>query len=203
MHDMIDLLLDKAESPWYNPTEKDKFLNLALIEFVETRYREFEFNEKRREELLPLVRTFSVANQAQINLDVVPDFLYVLNISGEWASDCSPTGVSLESIRPVSLDKFAASQSDPFNKNDDSNPGYLQRNNGTNNLVEILSESTPQSLELNYLKLPQQVDINGPTNSDLPVSTHEEVVNIAVRKMMMVVEDSNYQVQINEINNQE
>jgi hypothetical protein len=203
MHDIIDLLLDKEDTPWFNPTEKDKFINLALMEFAETRYSQFEFNEKRREELLPLVRTLSVTNQATIDLDAVPDFMFVLSVSGYWDDGCAPNGSRLESLKPVSLDKYAESQSDPFNRNDDSNPGYLQRNDGTNNLIEVLSSTSPATLELNYLKLPQQVDIVTSTDSDLPVATHEEIVNITVRKMMMTISDDKYQVQINEMNNQE
>jgi hypothetical protein len=203
MHDLCDLLLDKSGAPWYNPVEKDTFLNLAHMEFTETRYREFEFNEKRREELLSLVRTFSVTNQSTIDLGTVPDFLFVLNISGKWEDGCEPSGERLESISPVALDKLAGSQADPFNRNDDSNPGYIQRNNGTTNLIEILSENTPVSLELNYLKIPVKVDFNAGIDSELPVGTHEEIVNIAVRKMMMVVEDGKYQIQLNEMNNQE
>ena len=53
-----------------------------------------------------------------------------------------------------------------------------------------------------YLKRPVDVSITVPTNSELPVSTHEELVNIAVRKMMMTIQDQNYQVQMNEIQQQ-
>ena len=48
-HDLADLLIDKANAPYFNAEEKDKHFNLAQIEFVETRYKQFEFNEKRRE----------------------------------------------------------------------------------------------------------------------------------------------------------
>ena len=53
-----------------------------------------------------------------------------------------------------------------------------------------------------YLKRPEDVNIIIPTDCELPVSTHEEIVNIAVRKMMMTIEDQNYQVQMNEIQQQ-
>ena len=42
MHDECDLLLDKANSPWFSSQEKDKFLNRAQHEFAETRYKFFE-----------------------------------------------------------------------------------------------------------------------------------------------------------------
>ncbi len=44
MHQKCDLLLDKANSPWYTSAEKDSFINEAQNEFVETRYKLFEEN---------------------------------------------------------------------------------------------------------------------------------------------------------------
>jgi len=37
----------------------------------------------------------------------------------------------------------------------------------------------------------------------LPVHTHEEIINIAVRKMLFSIDKETYQLQINEILNQE
>ena len=61
---------------------------------------------------------------------------------------------------------------------------------------------------LKYLKRPVDVlnDETTPANNvdcELPVFTHEEIVNIAVRKMMANTEQQlNYQMQNNEINQQ-
>ncbi len=202
MHTLIDLLLDKADSPWFNPQEKDRYLNLAQIEFVETRYSQFEAVEKRREELLPLVRNFPVIGVNLINLNTVPDFLYVLSIQAYINDSCLPSGVRIEPVHPIQLDDFAASERDPFNKTADDNVGYTQYNDGTDNIVEVYSDTIPNSLNLYYLKRPIDVSITVPTDSELPVSTHEEIVNIAVRKMMMTVQDPSYQVQMNEIQQQ-
>jgi len=202
MHTLIDLLLDKADSPWFNATEKDRYLNLAQIEFVETRYTQFEAVEKRREELLPLVRNFPVVGVSLINLNTVPDFLYVLSIHAYMDDPCEASGVRIEPVHPIQLDDFAASERDPFNKTADYNVGYTQYNDGANDVIEISSDTTPNSINLFFLKRPIDVSITVPTNSELPVSTHEEIVNIAVRKMMMTVQDPSYQVQMNEIQQQ-
>lgn len=202
MHTLIDLLLDKADAPWFNPTEKDDFLNLAQIEFVETRYMQFEAIEKRREELLTLVRQTSFAGVNLINLNAVTDFLYVLSIQATMLDTCEPTGSRLEPVHPIQLDDFAGSQKDPFNKFSDFNVGYTQYNDGVNDTVEVHSDTIPSTLNLFFLKRPINVDIATLTDSELPVSTHEEIVNIAVRKMMMTVQDPSYQVQMNEIQQQ-
>jgi len=202
MHSLCDLLLDKADAPWFNPTEKDTFLNLAQIEFTETRYAQFEAIEKRRAELLPLV-TKAVYNSVNtINLDLVTDFLYVLSVRVLINDACQTSGTRLEPVMPIQLDDFAGMQQDPFNKSTDSNVGYTQYNDGVNNIIEIHSDSVPNQIQLAYLKMPIDVSITVPTNSELPDGTHEEIVNIAVRKMMMTVQDPNYQVQLNEIQQQ-
>lgn len=202
MHTLIDLLLDKADAPWFNPSEKDRYLNLAQIEFVETRYMQFEAIEKRREELLPLVKNSPYVGVDLINLNTITDFLYVLSIQAYMIDSCVSTGLRIEPVHPIQLDDFAGSQGDPFNKTSDNNVGYTQFNNGTNDIIQIHSDTIPSNINLFYLKRPIDVSITVPTNSELPVSTHEELVNIAVRKMMMTIQDPNYQVQMNEIQQQ-
>lgn len=41
MHDLCDLLIDKANAPWFTSSEKDDFINLAQIEFLDNSYRFF------------------------------------------------------------------------------------------------------------------------------------------------------------------
>ena len=203
MHNLCDLLIDKADAPWFNPTEKDKFLNLAQIEFVETRYAQFEAIEKRRSELIPLVRQLNFVGVNLIDLNAVPDFLYVLSLNAYIYDDCVPGGVRIEPVHPIQLDDYAGSEQDPFNKTADDNVGYIQYNDGVGaNTLDVKSTNIPQSITLFYLKRPEDVNIIIPTDCELPVSTHEEIVNIAVRKMMMTIEDQNYQVQMNEIQQQ-
>lgn len=207
MHEYCDLLLDKANSPWYSSGEKDDFINLAQAEFVESRYEEFELNERARQELLPLVRSSTGASVSEINLSAIPDFMFTLNLIGVFNKTCG-AGTDTIKIYPLQLDDEAENQADPFNKNDDENPAYTTENDGTNDLIKIVSDNPPNSYTLKYLKRARNVvrDVNNPANnisSELPKFTHEEIVNIAVRKMMANTEQQlNYQMQNNEINNQ-
>jgi len=208
MHELADLLIDKANAPWFNPEEKTRFINLAIFEFVKTRYRAFELNEKRRSDLLPLVSTASFTNTSKINLNnITPEYMFALNLWGSFNdAPCGP--ILRASIKPIQLDDYINIQSDPFNKPTDSSPIYIQRNDGTNDFIEIISETIPTTLELNYFRYPREifVDPGNPfnnVNSDLPDYTHEEIVNLAVRKMLLTVESGQYQGQINEIQNQE
>ena len=206
-HETADLLIDKADAPYFNSTEKDRFFNLSQVEFTETRYGQFEFNEKRRKELIPLVRVSTAITGNIINLDAITDFLFVLNLRGIFSDGCG--GTKGEKISPIRLDTEGEDDNDPFNKHDNDNPGYTEYNDGTNNIVDVQSETDPVSITMKYLKIPRKVFLDEavPANtieSEMPQGTHEEIINIAVRKMLFTVQDQlAYQLQNNEINQQE
>jgi len=207
MQDMCDLLLDKANSPWFTSSEKDDFINRAHHEFAEKRYRLFEKDERTRKELLPLVRTSSGANTNIVNYSAIPDFMFTLSLSGIFNKTCG-VGTSLKKISPQQLDDIIEMESDPFNKSADDNPNYIEENDGTNDIATILSDTTPISYSLKYLMIPTTVfrDVNNPANnvdSIMPIFTHDEIVNIAVRMMMANTEQQlNYQLINNEISNE-
>jgi hypothetical protein len=207
MQDACDLLLDKANSPWYTSTEKDDFLNRAHHEFAETRYRNFEKDERTRKELLPLVRTSSGANTDTVNYSAISDFMFTLSLSGIFNKPCG-VGTALRSIHPLQIDDEFTVEEDPFNKSADDNPNYVEENNGTDNVAIIKSDTTPISYKLKYLMIPTTVfrDVSNPANnvdSIMPIFTHDEIVSIAVRMMMANTEQiQNYQLQQNEIRNE-
>lgn len=207
MHSGIDELMDKPGSPYFNSTQKDFYLNLAQLEFTKERYAEFEFNEKRRQDILPLVRKMSFTTLT-INLDntTIPLFMYVLAMSVTAKDECDTEFTY--PAKPMRWDDYWESELDPFNKAAIDNPVYLTSNNGTNDIIEIKGITTLVLVNMTYLKRPVQVlnDENTPANNvncELPVSTHEEIVNLAVRKMLEVSKDPNYQLHLNEIANQE
>jgi len=199
MHDLADLLIDKANAPWFNPAEKDKFITLAQIEFLDNSYRLFEYNEEVREKLLPLVRSqnFGTAQTPSINLSGITDFRYILSLRGDYPDGCG--GFVTRAIPPIQLDDEVRNQRDPLNVNDDRNPGYIQENDGTNSLVQMVSTTDPTNVILKYLKTPVDVNLAGNINCELSESSHEEIVNIAVRKMLGNIQDQfGYQQQTQE-----
>ena len=203
MHALCDLLIDKANAPWFNPGEKDDFINLAQIEYLDNSYRFFELNEEIREKLLPLVRSTTIAGPApSIDLSAITDFRYILSLRGDLTDNCGV--LRTKAIPPIQLDDEVENQEDPFNRNDNENPGYTQENNGTSNLAIFVSTTNPSNLILKFLKTPVDVlnDLITPANNvncELAASCHEEIVNIAVRKMLGTVQDQlQYQIQSNE-----
>jgi hypothetical protein len=208
MHKYADLLLDKANSPWYSSEEKDIFIILAQAEYVETRHLRFELDERVRKELLPLVRRSNGVTTATINLDAIQDYMFTLSLQGEFKKKCGDGDIT-QPISPIQLDDYAENQKDPFNKASDENPLYTEENNGTNNVALIKSDNVPSSYILMYLKRPVDVindeaDPGNNVNCELPAFTHEDIINLAVRKMMANTEQQlNYGMQSNEINKTE
>jgi len=203
MHALANLLIDKADAPWFIPEEKDDYINLAINEYTKNKYGQFEVKEKVREDLLTLVSSAYVVNLTNIiDLDAVPDFLFVLRVEMDVQASCGLlTGVP---VVPVQQDDFSESQRDPFNKATDKYPQYLQNMQSGARTLQVYSNTVPLQIRMIYLTQPVTVDINAPTDCNLPEHTHEEIVNLAVRKMLGTIEGfQNYQVQQNEINSQE
>jgi len=198
MHNLVDTLLDKAQTAYFEPSEKDEFLTLAQNELLKNKYKLFEVNEKRREDLLPLVRQFTF-NGNVLNLDSVDDFFLVLSLRGDFEI-CGQT--QTVALRPRKFDEIYNTSDDPFNRVDDDHPAYVQYHNGVNNIVEV--RPTTQALtngELTYLKFPAPIDGTGNSGGtpDMPEHTHEEIVNVAVRKILLTIEGPGYQGQGQEV----
>lgn len=204
MHTLCDLLIDKANAPWFSSEEKDDFINLAQAEYVDKNYRLFEKDEEIRAKLNNLVRSVALGTTQQILLSGITDFRYALRLKGTAPNKCGR--LVSQSIAPVQWDDEAENQLDPFNKASDENMGYTQENvAGVGNVFNILSDTTPTLVSLVFLKTPISVlnDTVTPANNvncELSPSAHEEIVNLAVRKMLGTVENqTQYQVQANEI----
>lgn len=54
-YDLMDLLLDKSDQPYFVTEEKDKFLEIAISDFVEMNYQEMSINEESRRVMAPLI----------------------------------------------------------------------------------------------------------------------------------------------------
>jgi len=205
MHDLCDVLMDKNNAPWFNPEEKDKFLRLAELEFVKQKVDRYEVDEKGRKDIMTLVRKSTFGAITSINLDAIDSLMYIVQVRGFFKDSCSGEEEE-EAIVPIQMDDEVDLKDDPFFKLGDNTRGYVETYENGNRELQIITEVTPTSGSLRYIKKPRDVsrDVTTPANSvdsELPVHVHEEIVNIAVRKMVGSVQDQfQYQVQQNEEN---
>lgn len=202
MHDNFDFLMDKSQSDWFNSTEKDDLLTSAQREYVNTRYREFEVDERAVQDLHTLVRTYTQGlGGTGIVLSNVTDFLYVASLKGTFnIAYGSTTKAKERNIKKAQFDDVDDLSRDPFNKATNEYPLYVQ----DNTQIVIFSDSPSTSLTLRYVKVPTSIDaVNTPNGSpELPENTHRSIVEIAVRKAKAITENpQGYQVQQNEVLN--
>lgn len=255
MHDLVDLLLDKAQAPSFDPDEKDDFLNLASMEFVKERYSQFELTEKRKQDVATLVRSirFGTGTTATIPgfmISQLQGMLFIVKMVAYFSDACKkgnvkdvalghdttinqtqppapgnthkakPTAPIIttkdidqvlsdtirSSVTPVQLDDLEEAFGDPFNEPNDKNPLYVVRSDEAGDrYVQIFSDTDPLAIDVDYIVEPDKIDgENTPAGVlNLPVYTHEEIVNIAVRKMLDNMESPRYPNQVREIKEQE
>ena len=185
---LIRLLLDKAESPYYTDAEITLFLELGIKEFINENYKKFEVNQATRDNLRTLVKTSTSLTQ------VVPDQFDITSLSDyrHFLSFEVIIGTNAEYVKILQLDDYLAIKKDPFNKPSITNIiGVIE-----DNKIKIYKDNNNSvtSHVLTYLSWDESTD----NIASLPDHTHEDIVNITVRKLMGSVKDPAYQTQINE-----
>jgi hypothetical protein len=186
--DLIRLLLDKANSPYFTDAEIALFLELGIKEFINENYKKFEVNQATRDNLRTLVQTTSALTQTtpdQFDLSSLTDYRHFLSFE-------IVVGNRTEYVKIVQLDDYLAIKKDPFNRPSmDNVVGVIE-----DNRIKVYKEdlSTIGNHILTYLSWDETSD----NIASLPDHTHEDVVNITVRKLMANVKDEAYQLQMNE-----
>ena len=185
---LIRLLLDKAESPYYTDAEINLFLELGIKEFINENYKKFELNQATRDNLRTLVKTSTSLTQTtpdQFDITSLTDYRHFLTFE-------ITVGNQSEYVKILQLDDYLAIKKDPFNKPSETNViGVIE-----DNRIKIYKDSinTISSHVLTYLAWNESTD----DIASLPDHTHEDVVNITVRKLMGSVKDQAYQIQMTE-----
>ena len=66
---LLDILVDKVNNPYFTNAEKDEFLELALTDFIEKYYTVYDINEQSRAALKGLVTSdLSASGSGTISL---------------------------------------------------------------------------------------------------------------------------------------
>ena len=97
----------------------------------------------------------------------------------------------------MGINQYNAAKHDPFHSATATNPiGLLKGSN-----LEVLGST--ENVDFVYVKNPKLADEEVIGGDDLVggynLNSSEEIVNIAVRKMMLSLEDPRYQLQVNEL----
>jgi hypothetical protein len=225
MHRAFKLELDKSsalELPSFEPEEIDFWLNLAIRNFVKTRFRGkqdgvgFEEISKRTMDLSNLVHEASLS----VSADPIKDNSFVADLTdllqelwfivGEEADiQYKKLGEQTDTIKRQGVTQCTSSTyryhiDDPYSEHrlhyEEAKPLRLvyQRT------VELIADENYNVINyyVRYIKKPLEVLNSGidSVNCDLPEHTHDEIVKSAVNMVLENIEQPRYQSHTVELN---
>lgn len=181
--------IDRANAPWFNPTERKMFLQSAYEQVIDEFADMFEVNEKVRRALQKLVADSPPAASAVYNLATITDLKRIINVSATFSVTCGgKTEQVKRKIAPIQNDD--KDQEDPFSKGDNFNPNYEE----VNETIVVNSTSAPTNLIIRYLKVPVEIDPIGAPDvvPELNPEEHRSIVFTARDKMLENIESRRY-----------
>jgi len=197
---LLDILVDKANNPYFTIAERDQFLQLAISDFIEKYYTVYDINEQSRAALKGLV-TSDVSASGAATITLPEDFIYSLSLSVEYLH---PNRMFVARDKDYSLAKQVSAaqfrnQSDPFNRPSHDNPIYTYvASGGGVSQIHILPADNIQNKLWYYIQRPTLAEVFTAVNPMIEETYQHEVVQIAARKMLANIESSNYEVQSQE-----
>ena len=185
----IDNLLDKSGTSYFTDSEKNQFLDLAIMEYTKGVVNTLESDAQSMEKVAPLVSKSSVLPLTDGAAALPTGFYHLLR---------AYTSAGNHTINIMGVGQYAATIGDPFHKADEENPIGIMKGSS----LEIHGSS--ESIYVYYIAAPSlstddDFDTTTTTLGGYDMNSSDEIVNIAVRKMMLSLEDPRYQLQINEL----
>jgi len=187
-YDYLDLLLDKANQPYFQDDEKDKFINMSITEFLNSRYALMRINQDYSE----IIGNRYSANESSGNVTVSTNSL-TFNKTYLHLTHAQLNGIH---CKIVSDDEFMElnSTSNPFKSVNANNPictvtqlsdvPTLVFNNG--GVLNLQAADTCFIRFLSHLTVDEWEDI--------PEHYQHDILKIVVRKMTANIENPNYQI---------
>ncbi len=187
-YDYLDLLLDKANQPYFQDDEKDKFINMSITEFLNSRYALMRINQDYSE----IIGNRYSANESSSNVTVSTNSL-TFNKTYLHLTHAQLNGIH---CKIVSDDEFMElnSTSNPFKSVNANNPictvtqlsdvPTLVFNNG--GVLNLQAADTCFIRFLSHLTVDEWEDI--------PEHYQHDILKIVVRKMTANIENPNYQI---------
>mgnify|MGYP000607305284 CR=1 FL=1 len=181
----IDNLLDKAGTAYFIDEEKNQFLDLAVLEYTKGLINTLESDAQSMEKIAPLIVNSDPLVQAS-GIITLPTSIPAYHILRAYT-------ISGYSINIMGYGEYASAKDNPFHKADTKNPIGLLRG------AYMDVKGSIENIHVEYIKVPEVTHVAGENLGGYGVNSGEEIVNIAVRKMMLSLEDPRYQLQINEL----
>ena len=178
----LDDLLDKAGSSYFTDTEKDRFLDSAVIEWCNEVYNMINTTQVYNDKSALLIKETTLT-QAQLEniTDATDSTAGSENIQDYWHL-LSLKDSRDNSVKIVQIDDVNSINSDPFNRPEDSSPVAYFMQDGSGQLkLEILGSNDTNFTLLYYMQpqLPSAVGTTDGLSANIHEMYHREVVKLA------------------------
>ena len=197
--DLLDILVDKANNPYFTTGEKNEFLELAVSDFIEKYYAVYDINEQSRAALKGLViETINASPNSRLTF--ANDVMYTLSLSVQYfhPNRLAERDKGYSLAKQVSAAQFSH-QADPFNTPSYDDPIYTYVMNPTlGKQIHILPSDSIQNKSWYYIQRPTLAKVFASTDPSIEETYQYEIVQIAARKMLASIESPNYEVQSQE-----
>lgn len=216
-HNAIDIELDKTldfEYPYMIPEKKDYWLNKAQERFVKSRafgnnmFRtSFEETEKRIDDLRTIVIQSDPITPTVIgtiyNSELPDDYRYLFRHQCSTTNQRCSTPDLVAGIQ-VKNDEINILAKDPFWEAITSEPLFYIL--GNNIVYETKGNFIVTGTILTYIRNyaqfqygSQYIDVTDDTVTELPLHTHQEIVDLTVSMLLENIESTRYQTNLNEL----
>ena len=180
----LDDLLDKAGSSYFTDTEKDRFLDSAVIEWCNEVYNMINTTQVYNDKSALLIKE-ATATRAQLeditdatdSSGTIQDYWHLLSLKDSRDN----------SVKIVQIDDINSINSDPFNRPEDSSPvAYFIQDGSSQLKLEILGSDDTNFTLLYYMQpqLPSAVGTTDGLSANIHEMYHREVVRLAARAML-------------------
>lgn len=178
--DRIRNIIESETTAYFSDAELKEFIKMGIDEFIQQYYMAFETTQDARDKLSDLVISKEQALQ-----DSAPVLLSELDGDDTYGRFLSAYVKSTPNVnlKVIQISDISAYLNDPFNKADSSNPVIYFKEKKIN----TLGLSTATVCVVTYLQYTTVL-------TNLNASTHEEVCQIASRKVLATLGDPRYQI---------
>lgn len=172
-------IIDSETTAYFSDDELKEFIKMSVDEFIQQYYMAFETTQDSRDKLQDLV-----ISKNQTFIDGTPVVVSTMDGDDAYGRLLSAYVKSNPNVnvKVIQISDISAYLNDPFNKADSSNPViYFKGGN-----IHSIGFSTSTTVVLTYLQYTTDI-------TDLNATTHEEVCQIAARKVLATLGDPRYQ----------
>lgn len=199
-HEYFDILIDKQGGAYFDDTDRDRFINMAQIQYVkqllpsnEGGQVNLEFDHINFNNIQTLVfqtaglspnSSGEVAYSAiQTALDAASGstepFMHVMNINWTRSGSTYP-------VKFTRHNDFYEQELNSFKQGKATRPKYRH----LANKFIFAPIDTGASIKFTLLKYPKDVSLSAPTNCELPSHTHKAITELAVDLAILSLRDT-------------